>query len=128
MRAMNKDAPSSSIAPRPAPWGQVGHLLFGLVPAIVMPLASAISVALICRWIGLSGKSALFWIAFSPLLYFAWLVLLLGFWTLETTLIGFYFVRPRRHSVSPSPIISPMFLTIGCLYLQGLIIRSLPLV
>jgi FkbH-like protein len=67
-----------------------------LVLSLIGPLVASAGVALLCKWLHLDGRPASFWILVSPLVYFVWLIFLLSFYALETSLLGLFYCKPRR--------------------------------
>jgi hypothetical protein len=105
-----------------------GLLSFGIFLAIIGPVVSALLLAWLCRLAGWEHRSAVFWIAMAPVLYLAWLFLLLGFYVAETSLLALFYTKPRRYHEQEPGSTRTAFLISLTLYGRAFFIGSLPFV
>ncbi len=111
--------------------GQKQHpslLSFGIFLAIIGPVVSALLLAWLCRLASWEHRSAVFWIAMVPVLYLAWLFLLLGFYVAETSLLALFYTKPRRYHEQEPGSTRTAFLISLTLYGRAFFIGSLPFV
>ncbi len=97
------------------------------IVTLVGPLIASSIVALLCKRLGWDGRPASFWILMSPVLYLIWLICLLGFYTLETTLFGLFYQKPRRYDLRQKKGRLAFGITL-LLYGHAFTVASLPMI
>jgi hypothetical protein len=105
-----------------------GHLLMGLLQAVVGPTVSAVAVAGLCFTFHPEDRSLLFWIVIAPILYLAWLTILLLFYTLETSLLGLVYEKPGRIHEKEDGLLNLPFMVSVYLYGRAYFLFTLPFV
>ncbi len=105
-----------------------GQLLMGLLQAVVGPTVSAVAVANLCFAFHPEDRPLLFWIVIAPVLYLAWLTILLLFYTLETSLLGYVYEKPGRIHEKEDGLLNLPFLVSVYLYGRAHFLFTLPFV
>src|SRR4051812_19390302 len=83
--------------------------------ALVEPVLAASGVALLIKMLGWQRSPVLVWVVAAPVLYAAWLFALLSLYTLQTTLLGLVFEKPRRWDSSKDNPFSPAAIVVAVL-------------
>lgn len=96
--------------------------------ALIEPALAAAGVATSIKTVGWQHYSAPFWIAISPVLYAVWLLILLSAYTLETTILGWFFEKPRRLDSHKDKIVSFSSIVLILLYRRAFLVGSLPMI
>ena len=96
--------------------------------ALLEPVLAAAGVGLLLKALGLNHSSALLWLTAAPVLYAVWLFLLLSLYTLQTTILGWAFKKPRRLDSSKDRIFSFSAIALIVLYRRAFLVGSLPMI
>lgn len=105
-----------------------GLLVIGLSQATIMPLAGAMFLAFLCKQAGWQNQPALFWVMVSPVLYLFWLFFVLIFFTIETSVLGLVYTKPKKYLQKEQGLLNFPFVTSIALYGRFFLLHSLPLV
>jgi FkbH-like protein len=96
--------------------------------ALFEPVLAAGGVALLIKALGWQHCPVLVWVITAPILYAVWLFALLSLYTLQTTLLGLVFEKPRRWDSSKDSIFSLSAITLITLYRRAYLVTSLPMI
>jgi FkbH-like protein len=96
--------------------------------ALLEPVAAALGVAVLIKWLGWQQFSVPFWIVLSPALYAVWLLILLSIYTAETTGLGRFFEKPRRLDTQRDKLLSFSSIVLILLYRRAFLVGSLPMI
>ncbi|MDB6124235.1 MAG: hypothetical protein JWQ71_3228 [Pedosphaera sp.] len=93
---------------------------------LVEPLIAACGVALLVKVLGWQNHSIFFWIAISPILYAAWLLLVLSLYAFEMAILGCFWQKPRRLETGKDSLYSSSAIGLILVYRRALLIGHLP--
>lgn len=100
-----------------------------LLDCLAYPLLSSGLLGWLCGFTPLAGAPPQVWLMLAPLLYFIWLIVLLVICTVDTTVVSFFYEKPRRYVEQGSDFRTRMHYLLSIrLYMRHSILHSLPLV